>query len=79
MTDNKMQKVKWEKGSHIYTQWANQIVSKNNYVVCKMWYWLLEIDSGDKWYCFVGFQKDITIEMWHHFNDAFFALFFLGF
>ncbi len=36
MKEKKMQKVKWERGSHIYTQWANLVVFRKNYVVYQM-------------------------------------------
>ncbi len=73
-----MQRVKWERGSHIYTWWANWVVFKNSHVVYKMRYQFLDIDSGDTLYIFIGFQKRVVAETWHHFSDAFFALFFFG-
>jgi hypothetical protein len=40
---------------------------------------LLDINSSDALYLFVGFLKCIFAKMRHWFNDAFFTLFFLGF
>ncbi len=79
MREKKMQKVKWERGSHIYIRWTNWVIFENNRVVCEMWYRSLDTNLGDALYFFVGFQKRIIVETWHWFNDAFFVFFFLWF
>jgi hypothetical protein len=79
MKKKKMQRVKWEKGSHIYIRWANRIIFENNRVVCKMQYWFLDTDSGDVLHLFVGFQKPVVTKMWHQLIDALSMFFFVGY
>jgi len=78
MIEKKMPEVKWERRSHIYTRWANWVISKNNYIVCEMQYWFLDIDSGDI-YLFVGFWKCIVAETQHWIIDAFSTFFSFDF
>jgi hypothetical protein len=43
-----------------------------------MWYSLLDIDSNNALYIFIGFQKRIVAEMWQQFVDVIFVFFLLG-
>ncbi len=57
-----MQRVKWERRSHIYTQWANRIIFENNCVVCKTQYQFLDIDSSNAYYLFVRFRNALLLK-----------------
>ncbi len=72
MTKKNMQRVKWAKGSHIYIRWANRFIFKNNGVVCKIQYWLLDTDSANALCIFIGFQKHVVAKTQHWFTNAFF-------
>jgi hypothetical protein len=56
-----------------------ELFFENSRIICEIQYWFLDIDLGDALFFFIGFQKCIVIEMWHHFTDAFFTFFFIGF
>jgi hypothetical protein len=64
-----MQRVKWERGSHIYTWWANRVISKNSHVVCEMRCRFLDTNSGDALYLLVRFQKCV-VETRHQFTNV---------
>ncbi len=74
-----MQRVKWERGPHIYTQWSNWVVSQNNRIICETQNRFLDIDLGETFFFFVGFWKRVATKTRHQFTNAFLMFFFIEF